>query len=256
MPAPAPPHARPMPIARRPFLPRSAETNAPAWFRRERPGPACTPSSPLARRKPRAAGRRGVPARFARGRCRVPQAGAPATVAPPPMKIPPRRRNRSSPQAPESPQGVPQSSGRVLCPRLDFYRRDTRRPPEIRAMKSHGTSPGTLAGTQGLALERLGREKLIEEQLEGRRAGGPHFFPFFVLFREASMGGDHLYNSSGSNKPGVPHPCGFCKGGAFRSSSDAKGLRRCYGQKHLHFVKFLPNSSLTIGASCGTLTLS
>ncbi len=51
------------------------------------------------------------------------------------------------------------------------------------------------------------------------------------------MGGYHLYNSSGSNKPGVPHPCGFCKGGAFRSSSDAKGLRRCYGQKHLHFAE-------------------
>src|SRR5712692_4406018 len=204
MPAPAPPHARSMPIARRPFRPRSAETNAPAWFRRERPGPGCTPSSPLARRKPRAAGRRGVPARFARRHCRVPQAGAPATVARLPMKIPPRRRNRSSPQAPESPQGVPQSSGRVLCPRLDFSRRDTRRPAEIPAMKSHGTSPGMLAGTRGLALERLGLEKLIEEQLEGRRAGGPHFFPFFVLFREASMGGYHLYNSSGSDKGGAP----------------------------------------------------
>jgi len=36
---------------------------------------------------------------------------------------------------------------------------------------------------------------------------------------------------------GVPHPCGFCKGGAFGSSSDAQTTERYYGQKHLYFAE-------------------
>src|SRR5713226_4989210 len=168
MPAPAPPHAQSMPIERRQFRPRSAETNAPGLSRPERPAPECKSSSPPARQKQHVGDPQGVPARSERGHCRVPQAGARARGARPPTKIPPRRRNHSTPQAQARSAGVPQSSERVLCPRLDFSRRDTRRPAEIPAMKSHGTSPGMLAGTRGLALERLGLEKLIEEQLEDR----------------------------------------------------------------------------------------
>src|SRR5713226_4207952 len=36
---------------------------------------------------------------------------------------------------------------------------------------------------------------------------------------------------------GVLHPCGFCKGGAFGSSSDAQTTERYYGQKHLYFAE-------------------